>query len=116
MGISLTPWLYCIYSIFNRPVAGDDKMKQSGLMTECEFCGKQFPEHDLSENAYESAKIQIRNGSILLPKVVVKKNHKKGICDSHASYLNGQYCSPKCLIGQIEKILKLPQGGLSNVK
>ena len=82
-------------------------MKPIKEITACEYCDKQI---DLTspplEEYYEQGQISIK-GTILLSKAIVKKNHKKGITDSHATSLNGRYCDYKCLYNQIMNILKI---------
>ena len=83
-------------------------MKKTTEVTRCEFCDAQITlESPPCEARYNQAEIYISNGSILLPKEVVKKNHKKRITDSHVAYIDGRYCGYKCFIGQIEKILHM---------
>ena len=80
-------------------------MKTQKLLIQCEFCDQPVAEH-LSKEGYENAQVFLgENSTILLPKRVVKKNHKKGFSDSHAKSIDGYYCNPECLISYIKKIL-----------
>lgn len=84
-------------------------MKKPYEITHCEYCDEIITlESPPSNKRYENGEIHITEGSILLPRAIVKKNHKKGRSDSHAAYINGHYCGPQCLFRQIKKILRRP--------
>jgi hypothetical protein len=90
------------------PSKKGESMKEPYQVTHCEFCnGHIVLGSPPSKGRYDSGEINISNSSILLPDAVVKKNHKKGIADGHASNINGIYCNYECLMKQIKKILHI---------
>jgi hypothetical protein len=80
-------------------------MKPIKQITNCEFCDAPI-DIGLTQQSYEDGQIHILDALILLPKRVVKQNHKDGVTDIHATNLNGYYCNCECLMNRINNILK----------
>jgi hypothetical protein len=81
-------------------------MKEKYTVTNCEYCGKQISlKSPPSDEQYENAQIYIQDGGLLLPKAVVKRNHKRGVTEDHSKSLAGYYCKPVCLSAHIHDIL-----------
>jgi hypothetical protein len=82
-------------------------MKTEETFIRCEYCNEFISlKSPPSDDRYDNAEIHIGDGTILLPNKIVKKNHKRGISDSHAKDISGYYCSPECLKKKIKEILK----------
>jgi hypothetical protein len=81
-------------------------MKPKEEYTRCEYCNKKILlASPPNTKRYNNAEILIREGSMLLPDEVVRKNHREGFTDSHSASLNGYYCKPKCLRNMIQLLL-----------
>lgn len=77
-------------------------MKKQETYSRCEQCDAMLPtDSPPSKATYNSARIEIRNGTILLPARVVEANGN----DSHAADLSGVYCDKDCLYDRIRAIL-----------
>lgn len=88
-------------------------MKQERIVTNCEYCDKQWEmgNQHISKDKYESGFIIIRGDSALyLPRRVVDVNHKDGRLSSHTKDLDGIYCNYKCLMNRCKELLnEMPQ-------
>jgi len=75
-------------------------------VTHCEQCGGLVTlESPPCKERYNNAEIHISSGTLLFPPSVIKRNHKDGYADSHATSLEGYYCHAECLIKRINSLL-----------
>lgn len=81
-------------------------MKPKQEYTRCEYCDSIIElQSPPSNKRYENAEIEIKDGVILFPQRVVEANKKNKKGDSHATSLAGYYCTPRCFIKMLKKLL-----------
>lgn len=82
-------------------------MKKQKIFNYCEHCDDPLEEASPpTKEQYEMGLIQIRDGIVLLPKKIAKKNKKKGFGESHAIIISGYYCGVDCLEQRIKELVQ----------